>query len=93
MVGFVNPKTIWRHRGGRAHFPPKMVHFFKSDLGAILDVLSIDNGPLSNHKQFQLDWSKNGRVMAEKRMPIYGHMRVIRGQFWPITWPNIDIFQ
>ena len=42
---------------------------------------SIDNGPLSNHKKFQLDWSKNGRVMAEKRMPIYGHMRASEVNF------------
>ena len=62
-------------------FRPKWVHFFESDLGAILDVLSIDNGPLSNLKKFQLDWSKNGRVMAEKRMPIYGHMRVSEVNF------------
>ena len=47
----------------------------------ILDVQSIDNGPLSNHTKFQLDWSKNGRVMAEKRMPIYGHTRVSEVNF------------
>ena len=48
--------------------------FFKVTLA--LDNGPLSNGPLSNHTKFQLDWSKNGRVMAEKRMPIYGHMRV-----------------
>ena len=50
--------------------------FLKSGLGAILD-----NGPLSNHTKLQLDWSKNGRVMAEKRMPIYGHSHVSEVNF------------
>ena len=82
LFGWVcSPKTIWRRRGGHAHFTPKMGAFFKSDLGAILDVESIDNGPLSNHTKFQLDWSKNGRVMAEKLMPIYGHTRVSEVNF------------
>ena len=82
LFGWVcSPKSIWRRRGGHAHFPPKMVAFFKSDLSAILDVFSIANGHLSNHTKFQLDWSKNGRVMAEKRMPIYGHTRVSEVNF------------
>ena len=29
LFGWVcSPKTIWRRRGGRAHFPPKMGAFF-----------------------------------------------------------------
>ena len=90
MVGFVGQKPYGAAVVATPIFRPKWVHFLISDLGTIVDVESIDNGPLSNHTKFQLDWSKNGRVMAEKRMPIYARLR---GQFWPITWPNIDIFQ
>ena len=35
---------------------------------------SIDNIPKSCHMKFELDYSKNGRFMVKKRMPIYGHM-------------------
>ena len=73
MVGFVAQNPYGAAQNGCI--------FLKSDLGAILDVFSIDNGPLSNHTKFQLDWSKNGRVMAEKRMPIYGHTRVSEVNF------------
>ena len=30
--------------------------------------------------------------MAEKRMPLYGIIGTFR-DFWPINWPNINIFQ
>ena len=44
---------------------------------------------MSNHTKFQLDWSKNGCITYAH---IWAYAR-LRGQFWPITWPNIDIFQ
>ena len=81
MVGFVAQNPYGAAVVATPILRPKWVHFLKSDLGAILDVFSIDNDPLSNHTKFQLDWSKNGRVMAEKRMPIYGHTRVSEVNF------------
>ena len=82
MLGKTSSKVISQKRWTKYIMAQKgQLHFFKSDLSAILDVLSIDNGPLSNHTKFQLDWSKNGRVMAEKRMPIYGHTRVSEVNF------------
>ena len=44
-----SPKTL---------FSPKMGAVFKSDLGAIQDVQSINNGPLSKPTKFQLDGEK-----------------------------------
>ena len=80
MLGKTSSKVISQKMWTKYIMAQKgQLHFFKSDLSAILDV--IDNGPLSNHTKFQLDCSKNGRVMAEKRMPIYGHTRVSEVNF------------
>ena len=38
----------------------------------------IDNSLISSHKKFQPDWSKNGLVMAKKRMPLYGMIGIFR---------------
>ena len=35
---------------------------------------------------------KNGWVMAKTYMPIYGIIGLFR-DFWPITWPKINMFQ
>ena len=43
-------------------------------------------------KKCQPDWSKNGSVMAKKRMPLYGVIGIFR-DFSPINWPNNNIFQ
>ena len=59
----------------------KWANISETNIGAIQDVQPRDNGPLGNHTKFQLDWSKNGRVMAEKRMPIYGHKHVAEANF------------
>ena len=53
---------------------------------------SIDNSLLSSHKKFQPNWSKNGWVMAKKRMPLYGIIGILE-TFWLISRPNINIFQ
>ena len=70
LAGFGVP----RPNGATVAPAPKNRHkwrlFLESDLGAIWGVQSIDNGPLSYHKKFEPDISKNGRVMAKKRMSI-----------------------
>ena len=52
---------------------------------------SMDNSLQSYHKIFQPHWTKNGRVMAKKRIPKYRIIDILRA-IWHITWPNINIF-
>ena len=52
-------------------FPPKIGFFPKSIKITIYRYQSIDNSLLSYQNKFQPDWTKNGRVMAKKHMPIY----------------------
>ena len=39
---------------------------------------TLDNSLLSYQKNFQPDWTKNGRGMAKKRVPIYGIIVILR---------------
>ena len=64
------PQTLWRNGGGHAHFPAKNRIFSKK--------ASKDNSLLSYQKKIQLDWTKYGRVMAKKRMAIYGIIDILR---------------
>ena len=88
---------IWGHKllgaslAATPIFGPKCQYHKKGILLMICGAQLIDVVLLCSGILWFSKLAKNDRVMAKKWKPIYGR-RGKNCQFWPITWPNINIF-
>ena len=71
-----SPQTIRGAHGDQPHFPaksgPENQKWKIRIITRISHHQSINNSPLSSHKNFQPNWPKNSWVVAKKRLPKYG---------------------